>query len=112
MANFFAGMLRANSKIYGDLEGEITNLNKGRLTVSIVKGKCIAWIVGQSDIELSKENVASVETISKDVVVTDYPSNHGKAIRSNVYRITLKNGKTGILRLTAGDEYKVLQLIK
>ncbi len=112
MANFFVGLLRANSKMYGDLEGEITNLNKGRLSISIIKGKCIAWIVGQPDIELSKENVKTVESISRDNIVDNFPSNAGKKIRANVYRITLTNGKTGILRLAAGDEYKVLQLIK
>ena len=57
MAGFFKGLLRANSANYGDLEGPMTNLKSGRLAIAIEKGKCIAWIVGQDDVELSKENV-------------------------------------------------------
>ena len=35
MANFFKGMLRANSTNYGDLEGPMTGIKKG-------KSKCLS----------------------------------------------------------------------
>lgn len=112
MANFFKGLLRANSTIYGDLEGDVTNLKKGRLTISIEKGKCIAWVVGQDDLELSRDNVKKLTPLSTDVVIRDLPSNNGKLIKCNIYRIEMKDGKTGTLRLPVGTEYKVLELIK
>ncbi len=110
--NFFKGMLRANKKMYGDLEGSVTKLKRGRLAVSIEKGVCIAWAVGSEDIELSRSTIKDVELISKDQIATDLPSGGGQRYQINVYRLTFKNGATGILRLTSGDEYKVLQLIK
>ena len=113
MANFFKGFLRANSKanICGDLEGSATGLNKGRLTVSMEKGKCIAWIVGQDDIELSKNTVKSFQKISSDVVVKDIPSGGGQPYKVNIYRIEMKDGRTGTLRLLVGNEYKVIDAI-
>ena len=67
MAGFFKGLLRANLGNYGDLEGPMTKLKKGKLTITIEKGKCIAWIVGADDIELNRETVKSVELISGNV---------------------------------------------
>ena len=112
MAGFFKGMLRANAANYGDLEGPMTNLKKGKLTLTIEKGKCIAWIVGQDDIELSKDNVKAVELISSNVPIRDLASGGGKPCQVNVYKIEMKNGQVGTLRLVSATEYKVLQLIK
>lgn len=110
--NFLKGILRANSGNYGDLEGPMTNLKSGKLTLAIEKGKCIAWIVNEEDVELSKDNVASVEPISTGIAIKDLTSGGGKDAIVNVYRITLKNGQVGTLRLVANSEYKVLQIIK
>ena len=112
MAGFFKGMLRANAANYGDLEGPMTGLKSGKLTITIEKGKCIAWIVGQPDIELSKANVAKVEMISGGQIIRDLASGGGKTYNVNVYRIEMKNGQVGTLRLLSGSEYKVLMLIK
>ncbi len=112
MANFFKGLLRANTANYGDLEGPMTNLKKGRLTLTIEKGKLIAWIVGQDDVELSKDNVKGVELISSHQIIRDLASGGGKTYDVNVYRIEMKNGQVGTLRLLSASEYKVLQFIK
>ena len=112
MAGFFKGLLRANSTLYGDLEGPMTNLKSGRLSISIEKGKCIAWIVGQDDIELSTENVKNVEKLSDNIVISNLASGGGKQYEVNVYKIEMKNGQVGTLRLVSRLEYKVLQLIK
>ena len=113
MANIFKGLLRANSKanICGDLEGPAADVNKGRLTVSMEKGKCIAWAVGHDDIELSKNTVKSYQKISSDITVKDIPSGGGKPYKVNIYRIEMKDGKTGTLRLLVGNEYKVIDAI-
>lgn len=96
----------------GDLEGPMTKLNKGRLSVSLEKGKVIAWAVGQDDIELSKENVQSVDVIDNNVPIKDLSSGGGKPYSVNVYKIVMKDGKEGILRLLTGVAYKVLAVIK
>lgn len=113
MANFFKGMLRLNVfGNYGDLQGPMTNLNKGGFMITIEKGKCIAYIVGQPDIELSRENVQSVQPISKNQKVSDISGCGNKLCDVNIYRIKLKNGQEGTLRLLSGTEYKVLSLIQ
>lgn len=112
MAGFFKCLIRANKANYGDLEGPMTNLKKGKLTISIEKGKCIAWISGKDDIELSTENVKSVSLISSNVPIRDLTSGGGKPCQVNVYKIEMKNGQVGTLRLVTSTEYKVLQLIK
>ncbi|MBQ4269391.1 MAG: hypothetical protein IJB97_07080 [Clostridia bacterium] len=112
MAGFFKCMLRANTSLCGDLEGEMTKLVKGKLSISIEKGKVIAWITGQDDIELSKENVQSVNVISSNVVVKDLASGGGKIRNVNVYKLVMKDGKEGVLRLVSNSAYKVLALIQ
>lgn len=112
MANFFKGLLRANGANYGDLEGPMTKLKRGRLTINIEKGKCIAWIVGQDDIELSKENVKKVDLISTNVYVKDLASGGGKENVVNIYKIEMKTGEVGTLRLKAAAANKVLMLIQ
>lgn len=112
MAGFFKGMLRANAANYGDLEGPMTKLKSGKLTLTIEKGAVIAWIVGQDDIELNKTNVKAVDLISSNIMVRDLGSGGGKPWTVNVYRITMADDSVGTLRLVANTEYKVLQLIK
>lgn len=113
MAGFFKGLLRANNgSLCGDLEGPMTKLNKGKLPISIEKGKVIGWAVGQDDIELSKANVQSVDVIDNNVPIKDLSSGGGKLYSVNVYKIVMKDGKEGILRLLTGSAYKVLAIIK
>lgn len=116
MANFFKGLLRANTTIYGDLEGAVTKLKNGRLAIAIEKDKskeekCIAWIVGQKDIELSKGNVKKVEFVDH-AVVNDISSNAGKSADVSIYRIEMTDGTTGTLRLKTSSEEQVLRLIR
>lgn len=108
MANFFKGLLRANMTLYGDVDGVADT----RLSLSVEKGKCIAWAVGTDDVELSRDNVASVSLLSSNQIATDLASGGGKKYMVNVYNIEMKNGKKGIMRLLVATEYKVLSLIK
>lgn len=114
MANFFKGMLRANSTNYGDLEGPMTGIKKGKMQmpICIEKGKCIAWSVGADDVELSKSTVKGIELIASNQVANDITGGQGQRFSINVYKIEMKNGQVGTLRLISGTEYKVLQLIK
>lgn len=114
MANFFKGLVRANSTNYGDLEGSMTGIKRGKMQmpICIEKGKCLAWAVGSDDVELSKDTVKSVEPIASNQIVKDITGGQGKTYNVNVYKIAMKDGQVGTLRLLSGTEYKVLQLIK
>lgn len=114
MANFFKGILRANKTNYGDLEGPMTGIKRGKMQmpICIEKGKCLAWAVGSDDVELSKDTVKGVELIAGNQVANDITGGQGKRYSINVYKIEMKNGQVGTLRLISGTEYKVLQLIK
>ncbi len=114
MANFFKGMLRANSSNYGDIEGPMTGIKKGKMQmpICIEKGKCLAWAVGADDVELSKDTVKSLEVIAKGQVANDITGGQGKTFSINVYKIVMTDGSVGTLRLISGTEYKVLQLIQ
>lgn len=112
MAGFFKCMLRANTSLCGDLEGGMTKLKSGRLSISVEKGKCIAWIVGSDDIELSRDNVESVEMISGNDVVSNVASGGGKVYKVNCYKIVMKDGTEGVLRLMIGSSSKVLALLR
>ena len=108
MAGFFKCMLRANTSLCGDIEGPMTKMNKGRLSISVEKGKVIAWAAGTDDIELSKANVQSVNKLASNVMIKDLASGGGKIYKVDVYKIVMKDGKEGILRLLVGAAYKVL----
>ncbi len=114
MANFFKGILRANKPNYGDLEGPMTGIKKGKMQmpICIEKGKCLAWAVGSPDVELSKDTVKALELISEKQVANDITGGQGKSYQINVYKIEMKDGQVGTLRLISGTEYKVLTLIK
>ena len=112
MAGFFKCLIRANTSRCGDLEGEMTGLIKGRLSVSIEKGKVIAWAVGSDDIELSKENVMSIDLVDSDLTISDLSSGGGKVYRVNAYKIVMKDGKQGVLRILTGSAVRVLSLLK
>ena len=111
MAGCLQGLKRANSAKYGDLEGPMTMLKSGKLSITIEDGKVIAWIVNADDIILSKENVESVELSVPNVTITDLGSGGGKTYIVNIYRIVMKNGEEGILRLVTSNATKVLMLI-
>lgn len=112
MANFFKGILRSfTGSPYGDLGGPVTGLQneKGKLVVSIEKGKCIAWTAGMDDVELSKETVKRVEFINSNVQVDDFIGNKINTV--DIYSIEMTNGKVGTLRLVKSTKQKVLDLI-
>ena len=112
MAGFFKCLLRANSSLCGDLEGEMTGLVKGRLSISVEKGKVVAWAAGADDIILSKEDILSVDLIDSDLTIKDLSSGGGKLYKVNAYKIVMKDGKQGVLRVLTGSAVKVLALIK
>lgn len=114
MAGFFKCMLRANTSLCGDIEGEMTGLTSGKLmrSISVEKGKVIAWVVGMDDMELSKENVMSVDLVDANVTITNLASGGGKENKVNIYDIVMKDGKKGTLRLRTVSAVKVLALLK
>jgi hypothetical protein len=112
MAGFFKGLLRANAALYGDVEGSITELKRGKRSITIEKGQVVLWIVGENDIVLTKDDIEALEPISSNQMVKDLASGGGKLYSVNVYNLILKNGRSGIMRLVSGSEYKVLSLIK
>ncbi len=111
MGGCLQSLKRANMANYGDLEGAMTKLKSGKLTIAIEDGKVIAWIMNAGDIVLWKENVASVELSVPGVTITDLGSGGGKTYIVNIYRIVMKNGEEGTLRLIASTANKVLTLI-
>ncbi len=111
MAGFFKGLLRANSTIYGDLEGPMTGLKSGRLSLTVEGGKCIAWIVGAKDLELSKENVKTLEFVGY-AHVSNVCSGGGTDCDVSVYRIEMQDERVGTLRLVTATEKEVLALIQ
>ena len=112
MAGFFKCMLRANTSLCGDLEGSVTLGTKGKRSVSIEKGKVIAWATSVDDIELSKQNTQSVDLLDSDIVIKDLASGGGKIYKVNAYKIIMRDGTEGILRVKSGEAYKVLSIIK
>lgn len=111
MANFFKGMLRTNtSPCCGDLEGPMTQLKNGRMTVTIEKGKCIAWIVGRDDVELSKQTVKNLEFIGAEVIrITGNPKQEDCA--AAIYKIEMANGDVGTLRLDHKYEDQIKNML-
>ena len=102
--SFWRGLVRVNTSNLGDLEGPMTGLKSGRYSICMEKGKVIAYIVRGEDLELSKENVKSLETVSTNV------SDNGKVF--NIYRIEMTNGQVGTLRLVTNTAHKVLMIIQ
>lgn len=105
----FNGMSRSKSGIYGDLEGPMTNLESGKMVISIEDEKLIAWTVGRKDVELSTDTVEDILLFGRECV-TDGACNGTKKIMS-FYFIEMKNGQMGTLRLFKDTEDKALQIL-
>ena len=112
MAGCMEGFKRANLALHGDLEGPMTKLKSGRLSVSIIDGQVVAWVVGAEDVILSKDNVKAVTLSQSGVSVVDLTSGGGKTNIVNVYTIEMTNGDMGILRLKVESATKVLMLLQ
>lgn len=54
---FFKGLLRANAKVLGDIEGPMTNVKSGKMPLSVIEGKLTMWAVGVEDAILNKADV-------------------------------------------------------
>ena len=112
MAGIFKSIIRANwGKNYGD-----TIFPGGKLAVTVEKGKCIAWLMGSKDHELSKSNVKKVELVDTDVTVNDYIDGaHQITQVVDIYNIEVAraDSKTfrATLRLIPSTKQKVSELI-
>ncbi len=111
MAGCIQGIKRMNFAHYGDIEGPMTNLKSGSLAITIENEQVIAWIVNAPDVILSKENVASVVLTTSGITVTNLSSGGGKPFTVNVYKIEMKNGQVGVLRLKVNTADRVLNLL-
>ena len=113
MANFFKGILRVNFKgNFGDLESQMIKNKDHKMAVTIEKGKCIAWIVGEDDIELSTDSIKKIELVDSDVKVSDMFNGASRvATIVDIYKIEMSNGQVGKLRLIRSTKRRVLALI-
>lgn len=93
------GMMRANSKnLAGWVEGSMTHLKSGRRQVILENGTVICFIVGEDDIVIHKEDVASCECVAQNIK-EKYAD---KVIVCNSYAVTLQNGEYGTFTIFAG----------
>ena len=93
------GMKRANSKdLAGWVEGSVTHLKSGKRQVIFENGQVVCFIVGEDDIIIKKEEVASLECVAQNI-----KEQYGNNIMvCNSYAVTLKNGEYGTFTIFAG----------
>ena len=103
------GMKRANSKdLAGWVEGSITHLKRGRRQVIFENGQVVCFIVGEDDIIIKKEEVASFECVNQNI-----KEEYGKGyMHCNSYAITLTNGEYGTFTIFAGKAAEFTVLLK
>lgn len=99
LAGCLEGMKRANSRnLAGWVEGPLTKLKGGKRQVLLENGKIICFIVGEEDIVITKNDVASVECVAQNLTQR-YGNNNYVC---NSYAVALKNGDYGTFTIFAG----------
>ena len=103
------GMKRANSKdLAGWVEGSVTHLKSGKRQVIFENGQVVCFIVGEDDIIIKKEEVASLECVAQNI-----KEKYGdKYIVCNSYAVTLTNGEYGTFTIFAGKAAEFTILLK
>ena len=54
----------------------------------------------------------SIDLVDSDLTISDLSSGGGKVYRVNSYKIVMKDGKQGVLRILTGSAVRVLSLLK
>ena len=111
MAGLLENLVRV-AEFLGDIEGPITGLKAGKLSVSREHDKLILWADGTEDVIVSKENVKSLVLVSAKVAPDNISNDMGKECTVDIYQLTLTNGKSGTLRLISTTAYKALNILK
>ena len=103
------GMKRANStNLAGWVEGSITHLKSGRRQVILENGQVVCVIVGDDDIIVKKEDVASFECVAQNL-----NEKYGDKIYvCNSYAVKLTNGEFGTFTIFVGKAAEFTMLLK
>ena len=101
MAGCMKGTLRATTGLLGDVEGDISGIEKGsrKNCISVEDGKVIFWVVGMDDKIITAEDITSWKEGPTNVRVRDMASGGGKQYDVDYYEVGFKGGKTGTVRL-------------
>ena len=110
MAGCMQGFKRANGGLFGDILGDIVPEKKRSVTVE--NGQVILWAVNAEDIILKKEDIQSFDFLQAKTVVSDIASGGGKQYFVDSYKVVLKDGKSGVLRLMTAKAAQVLAILK
>ena len=103
------GMKRANSKdLAGWVEGSVTHLKSGKRQVIFENGQVVCFIVGEEDIVIKKESVASFECVAQNVK-EKYGNNY---MVCNSYAVTFTNSEYGNFTIFAGKAAEFTILLK
>ena len=111
MAGLLENLVRVE-EFLGDIEGPITGLSNGKLSVSREGDKLVFWAEGAEDVIINKKDVQSLVLISANVTIKDISKDMGKNCQIDIYQLTLKNGQTGTLRLISTTAAKALEILK
>lgn len=98
-SGFFKQWKRSKGAIYGDIEGPMTKLKRGRMSIAYEDGKLIAFLLGAGEFELSEENVERLELIEENVPCENITNMYGVKKEIDRYKIVMKDGQVGTLRL-------------
>ena len=110
MAGCMQGFKRANGGLFGDIVGDIVPEKKR--SVSVENNQVILWIVNAEDIILKKEDIKTIDPLQSHVEESHIASGGGKTYIVDTYKVTLKDGKSGELRLMSNKASKVLELLR
>lgn len=109
---FFAGMVRANGGLLGDVDAYVLGLKGGRAPLNFVNNELVAWAVKSEDFVLSKNNVKEVRLIQSDVKISDLSSGGGKLYVVNVYEVKLDDDHVVKMRLLTASADKALAKLR
>lgn len=98
-SGFFKQWKRSKGAIYGDIEGPVTKLKRGRMSIAYEDGKFIAFLLGAGEFELSEKNVERLELIEENVSCENIANMFGVKKEIDRYKIVMKDGQVGTLRL-------------
>ena len=103
------GMMRANSaNLCGWVEGTVTHLKSGKRQVIIENGQVVCFIVGEDDIIVKKDDVASFECVAQNL-----KEKYGdKTFVCNSYAVTFTNGEYGTFTIFTGKAAEFTILLK
>lgn len=108
---FLSGLKKQMTRpCLGDISG-LKCLTNSKMTISVINGQVVAWIIGRDDVIIKKEDVKSLNSLNS-TVVTDLCNGGRAPTQVSVFKITMKNGDSGMLRLNQKLQHKVLMILQ